>query len=99
MSEQEKKNTCYNTSKGLGRVKHPEIQIKYLAQVHIISVDYAQGIYNLLDEPQFDFSKVKKLAETIFAEAADDWYKEPKFRAKPGSKLVGYPPEIAVYQP
>ncbi|ESU12705.1 hypothetical protein FGSG_06596 [Fusarium graminearum PH-1] len=92
MSDQEKKNTCYNTAKGLGR-------IKYLAQVYIISVDYAQGIYNLLDEPRFEFSKVKKLGETKFAEAADDWYKEPKFRDKPGSKLVGYPPEIAVYQP
>jgi catalase len=27
MSEQEKKNTCYNTAKGLRRVKYPEIQV------------------------------------------------------------------------
>lgn len=93
MSEQEKKNTCYNTAKGLRRVKFPEIQSKYLAQVYNISEDYAQGIYDLLDQPQFEFSKVKELAET-----AQEWYKEPKFRPGPGSKLAGYPPSSAVYQ-
>nr|RBQ91288.1 hypothetical protein FVER53263_05529 [Fusarium verticillioides] len=78
---------------GLHRVKFPEIQSKYLAQVYNISEDYAQGIYDLLDQPQFEFSKVKELAET-----AQEWYKEPKFRPGPGSKLAGYPPSSAVYQ-
>ncbi|KAF5966947.1 catalase [Fusarium coicis] len=55
--------------------------------------NYAQGIYNLLCQPQFEFSKVKELAET-----AQEWYKEPKFRPVPGSKLAGYPPSSAVYQ-
>ncbi|KAL9570780.1 hypothetical protein ACKAV7_005117 [Fusarium commune] len=44
MSEQEKKNTCHNTAKGLRRVKFPKIQSKYLAQVYSILEDYAQGI-------------------------------------------------------
>ncbi|KAG9505281.1 hypothetical protein J7337_002248 [Fusarium musae] len=80
-------------TKGLHRVKFPEIQSEYLAQVYNISEDYAQGIYDLLDQPQFEFSKVKELAET-----AQEWYKEPKFRPGPGSKLAGYPPSSAVYQ-
>ncbi|RBR22663.1 hypothetical protein FVER53590_05529 [Fusarium verticillioides] len=80
-------------TRGLHRVKFPEIQSKYLAQVYNISEDYAQGIYDLLDQPQFEFSKVKELAET-----AQEWYKEPKFRPGPGSKLAGYPPSSAVYQ-
>jgi catalase len=61
--------------------------------VYNISEDYAQGIYDLLDQPQFEFSKVKELAET-----AQEWYKEPKFRPGPDSKLTGYPPSGPVYQ-
>ncbi|KAJ4268849.1 hypothetical protein NW762_002919 [Fusarium torreyae] len=38
-------------------------------------------------------AQVKELAET-----AQEWYKEPKFRPGPDSKLVGYPPAVPVYQ-
>ncbi|RGP75491.1 catalase [Fusarium sporotrichioides] len=44
-------------------------------------------------ETEFEFSKVKESAETTH-----EWYKEPKFRPGPRSKLTGYPPEVAVYQ-
>ncbi|KAI7760416.1 hypothetical protein LZL87_008506 [Fusarium oxysporum] len=83
----------WHEAKGLRRVKFPEIQSKYLAQVYNISEDYAQGIYDHLDQSQFEFSKVNELAET-----AQEWYKEPKFRPGPGSKLSGYPPSSAAYQ-
>ncbi|KAM0339439.1 hypothetical protein ACHAPQ_001699 [Fusarium lateritium] len=61
--------------------------------LNYISEDYAQGIYDLLDQPQFELSKVKELAET-----AQEWFKEPKFRPGPDSKLTGYPPTGPVYQ-
>lgn len=92
MSDEARKNTCYNTAKGLKRVKFPEIQEKYLAQIYNIAPDYAEGVYNGLPEPKFGFEAVKRRAEDAYT-----WYKEPKFRPSAGSKLVGQVPSMEVY--
>jgi catalase len=59
-------------------------QKKYLAQVYNIGPDYAQGIYDMLPSPEFQFSEVEKLAET-----AHEWYKEKKFQPSTANKLMG----------
>lgn len=92
MSESEKENTCYNTAKGLQRVKSQDIQVKYLAQIFNIGTDYAKGVYELLPEPSFKFEDVETTAE-----GAPLWFKEEKFRRSAGSKLVGQVPSISVY--
>ncbi|KAI9688689.1 MAG: hypothetical protein M1822_001046 [Bathelium mastoideum] len=92
MSDQEKKNTLSNTAKLLSKVKYPDIQKKYLAQIYNIAPDYAQGVYDLACKKAFDFSEVPKLAET-----AHEWYKEPKFRPSSGERLTGYMPGRSVY--
>ncbi|KAI6782379.1 uncharacterized protein J7T54_001236 [Emericellopsis cladophorae] len=92
MSEQEMKNTCYNTAKGLRRVQFPEIQYKYLAQIYNIAPDYARGVYDGLTDPQFGFDKVEEMAKT-----AHVWYKEKKFQPSTENKLVGKMPSMPVY--
>ncbi|EQK97700.1 catalase [Ophiocordyceps sinensis CO18] len=92
MSDQEKKNTCKNTAKWLGRVSYSMIKVKYLAQLHNIAPDYAQGVYTLLQEPGFDLSEVEHRAET-----AHEWYKEKMFRPDAEGKPSGYPPSGPVY--
>jgi catalase len=69
-------------------------QQKYLAQCYNISEDYAQGIYNLLPNPDFVFGEVEKLAKEAVL-----FYKEPKFRPSNGEKLVGKVPSVPVYNP
>ncbi|KAH6874549.1 catalase-like domain-containing protein [Thelonectria olida] len=92
MNDEQRKNTCTNTAKYLSLVKHPDIQSKYLAQLHNISSDYAWMIYDLLPKPQFDMAEVEQRAET-----AHEWYKEKKFRPSAGAKLSGYQPSLEVY--
>jgi len=92
MSEQQRKNTCYNTAKLLKNVNYPEIQKKYLAQIYNIAPDYAQGVYELLEKKAFEFDEVPKLAET-----AHEWYKDKKFRPSQGERLTGYAPGFPVY--
>lgn len=67
-------------------------QVKYLAQLHNIAPDYAQGVYTLLQEPGFDHSEVEHRAET-----AHEWYKEKMFRPDAEGKPSGYPPSGPVY--
>ncbi|KAK0384271.1 hypothetical protein NLU13_8359 [Sarocladium strictum] len=95
MSETERNNTCYNTAKGLRRVKFRDIQVKYLAQIYNIGPDYARGVYDQLDQPSFSFDDVETTAE-----GAHLWFKEEKFRPSAGgggSKLVGQVPSVPVY--
>lgn len=92
MNEQQRKNTIKNTGNMLKYVKYPEIQKKYLAQVYNISPDYAQGIYEMLLNPEFEFSEVKKLSED-----AHLWYKERRFRPSAGERLTGYAPSVPIY--
>ncbi|KAJ9164779.1 Heme-dependent catalase [Coniochaeta hoffmannii] len=94
MSPQEKQNTLKNTAKYLKLVKHVQIQQKYLAQLYNISEDYAQGVYQLLPDPDFVFGEVEKLAKEAVL-----FYKEPKFRPSNGEKLVGKVPPQPVYNP
>jgi catalase len=63
-----------------------------LAQIYNIAPEYSQGVYDLLEEKEFDFDEVPKLAET-----AHEWYKQKKFRPSQGEKLTGYAPRGSVY--
>ncbi|XPS68908.1 Catalase [Ascochyta lentis] len=92
MTEEQRKNTIKNTGNMLKFVKYPIIQKKYLAQVHNIAPDYAQGIYDFLPKKEFAFSEVEELAKD-----AHLWYKEKKFRPSGGEKLVGYAPPMPIY--
>ncbi|KAH8726367.1 catalase-like domain-containing protein [Phaeosphaeriaceae sp. PMI808] len=92
MSEQQRKNTIQNTGNMLKFVKYTEIQKKYLAQVYNIGPDYAQGIYQMLSNPDFEFAEVEKLSEE-----AHLWYKERKFRPLAGDRLTGYAPPVPIY--
>lgn len=67
-------------------------QSKYLAQLYNISPDYATGVFELLNETEFDLKEVKSLAET-----AQEWYKEKKFMPSTGEKLMGNVPGMPVY--
>jgi len=92
MNDQQRANTIKNTGNMLKFVKFPVIQKKYLAQVYNIGPDYAQGIYDMLPSPEFKFSEVEELSKT-----AHIWYKEKKFRPSNGEKLMGYAPEVPIY--
>jgi len=92
MTQEQRDHTCGNTARLLRLVKFPEIQKKYLAQVHNISPDYAKGVYDQLNEPQFKMTEVESLAKT-----AQSWYKEEKFKSSNGEKLTGYEPSAPVY--
>ncbi|KAL6872227.1 catalase-like domain-containing protein [Trichoderma longibrachiatum] len=92
MTPQERENTCKNTAKYLSMVKYKNIRSKYLAQLYNISPDYATGVFELLNETEFDLKEVKSLAET-----AQEWYKEKKFMPSTGEKLMGNVPGMPVY--
>ncbi|KAL7952083.1 catalase-like domain-containing protein [Trichoderma barbatum] len=92
MTPQERQNTCKNTAKYLRLVAYKDIKTKYLAQLYNISPDYANGVYELLDEADFDLDEVKGLAQT-----AQEWYKEKKFMPSTGEKLAGNTPSTPVY--
>jgi len=92
MKPQEKQNTLSNTALLLNKVRYPEIQKKYLAQIYNIGVDYSRGVYDLLQEQRFGFEEVEELAKT-----AHEWYKEKKFRPSEGERLVGFAPPGALY--
>jgi catalase len=68
------------------------LQKKYLAQVYNVGTDYAQGIYDMLPNPEFQFAEVEKLAET-----AQEWYKEKKFQPSTENKLRGDAPTAPWY--
>ncbi|TFA99723.1 Catalase [Trichoderma ghanense] len=92
MTSEERQNTCKNTAKYLRMVAYKDIRSKYLAQLYNISADYATGVYELLNETEFDLNEVKNLAET-----AHQWYKEKKFMPSTGEKLMGNVPGMPVY--
>jgi catalase len=56
--------------------------------VYNIGPDYAQGIYNMLPKPEFEFSEVEKLSQD-----AHVWYKERKFQPSTANKLQGDVPQ------
>ncbi|KAH7081433.1 catalase-like domain-containing protein [Paraphoma chrysanthemicola] len=85
-TEEQRKNTIKNTGNMLKFVGYPEIQKKYLAQIHNIGPDLSQGVYDMLPKPEFQFSEVEKLSQD-----AHVWYKEKKFQPSTNNKLQGYP--------
>ncbi|KAL2263963.1 hypothetical protein VTK26DRAFT_3957 [Humicola hyalothermophila] len=92
MTHQQRENTCANTAKYLRTVSVPEIQKKYLAQLHNISPDYSKGVFTRLPNPSFDLNEVQELAKD-----AHLWYKEPAFRPD-GQRLAGDVPPFSVYK-
>ncbi|KAK4246803.1 catalase [Corynascus novoguineensis] len=92
MTPTQHENTCKNTAKYLRYVKYPEIQKKYLAQLYNISPDYAKGVFERLQQPQFDLAEVERIAQD-----AHIWYRNKAFLPSGGEKLVGYPPAQPVY--
>ena len=67
-------------------------QKKYLAQVYNIGPDLAQGIFDMLPNPEFTFADVEKLSQD-----AHVWYKEKKFQPSTTNKLQGYAPTAPWY--
>jgi catalase len=65
---------------------------KYLAQLHNISPDYAEGVYRRLKDPKFTVDEVKELSKD-----AHTWGKERKFMPSTGEKLSGFAPTGPVY--
>ncbi|KAK4173744.1 CATP2 small subunit catalase encoded by the catP2 protein [Triangularia setosa] len=94
MIPQQRENTTQNTAKYLGLVKYSRFRYafepkKYLAQLYNISLDYSEGVFQLLPAPQFDMNEVKSLAENAYT-----WYKEKKFQPLNGKKLTGFIPPV-----
>lgn len=82
----------HNTANMLRFVRFQAIQVGYLAQLYKIEPQYAQTIYNLLPDKEFQFSEVEAKAEG--AECAG---KEAKFRpSSEKERLVGLP-EMNLY--
>jgi catalase len=93
MNDQARARLHSNTARLLCLVEYPEIQVKYLAQVHSIAPEYAKGVYDLLPEKRFDFSQVERQSQT--AERAG---KENKFIHSLNTDiLLGTAPATAVY--
>ncbi|PUU79166.1 catalase [Tuber borchii] len=94
MSKEARADLHDNTAALLKLVEYPNIQIRYLAQCYCINPEYAQAIYNLLPKPEFDFRKVRKIAED-----APSFGKERKFMPfGENHRLVGNPATIPTYQ-
>jgi catalase len=60
--------------------------------VYNIGPDYAQGIFDMLPNPEFTFAQVEELAQD-----AHVWYKEKKFQPATQNKLQGYAPTAPWY--
>lgn len=73
MTHKARQHLHHNTASELRLVKS-DIQKRYLMQCYAIHPDYAQGIYDLLPQKEFDFSAVK-----ITADEACKVGKEKKF--------------------
>lgn len=69
-----------------------QIQKKYLAQLYNVSPDYAKGVFERLQQPQFDLTEVERLAQEAYT-----WYRNKAFLPSGGEKLMGYPPAQPVY--
>ncbi|KAF2198371.1 heme-dependent catalase [Delitschia confertaspora ATCC 74209] len=92
MTAQERGNTIHNIAALLSKVRHSEIQKKYLAQVYNIAPELSSGVFDLLPKKDFDMEEVKKLSEE-----AHLWSKEKKFRPSQGEMLTGFAPPAPVY--
>ncbi|KAH7308313.1 putative vegetative catalase [Rhexocercosporidium sp. MPI-PUGE-AT-0058] len=99
MTDSQRHNLHTNTAELLRRVDSKVIKVGYLAQLWNIDPDYARAIYDLLPEVAksgaegFEFVDVQNKAKG--AELAG---KEAKFRpSMPQERLVGFAPEIGVY--
>ncbi|PVH69568.1 putative vegetative catalase [Cadophora sp. DSE1049] len=99
MTDSQRHNLHTNTAELLRRVDSKVIKVGYLAQLWNIDPHYARAIYDLLPEVAksgaegFEFVDVQNKAKG--AELAG---KEAKFRpSMPQERLVGFAPEIGVY--
>ncbi|KAL2166852.1 hypothetical protein VTG60DRAFT_2087 [Thermothelomyces hinnuleus] len=92
MTPGQRENTCKNTAKYLRYVKYPEIQKKYLAQLHNIPPDYAKGVFERLSQPQFDLAEVEQLAQD-----AHTWYRNKAFPPERRGGADGAVPKAEQY--
>lgn len=92
MDDRARKHTHQNTAYTLAFVRHPKIQVKYLAQVYNIAPEYARAVYDLLPKQEFAFEEVEEGAK-----GAEKAYKEPKFRPGEHDRLVGFAPANPIY--
>lgn len=93
MDDKARRHLHSNTACLLKMVEYPEIQVKYLAQLHGIAAEYAKGVYDLLPEKKFDFKEVEARAR-----GGERVAKEPKFAPSvPTDKLAGLMPSAPVY--
>lgn len=92
MNDEARKHVHYNTARLLKQVDYPEIQMKYLAQLHAIDVEYAKGVFNSLPVKKFDFKMIKQRAQKASQEG-----KVPKFIPKAPSEKLGMVVPTPVY--
>lgn len=95
MTQQQRDHLHQNTATMLARVDAKLIKVRYLAQLWNIDAQYAKAIYELLPEraKDFEFVEVQNAAK-----GAQLLGKEAKFRPSlPNEKLVGFAPDMAVY--
>ncbi|PCG88389.1 Catalase, mono-functional, heme-containing [Penicillium occitanis (nom. inval.)] len=93
MTQQAREHLHANTARLLKLVDYPQIQLKYLAQLYRIDPAYAEGVYNLLPEKEFDIAKVQAAAE-----GAEFAGKGQKFRPSADTDiLMGSVPSVPVY--
>ncbi|KAK0752858.1 catalase-like domain-containing protein [Schizothecium vesticola] len=89
-------NTFHNTAKYVGYVEYPEIQLpqqkKYLAQLHNISPDYAEGVYRRLKEPKFSLDKVQSMSKDALL-----WGHNKKFMPSMNKRLAGFGLSAPIY--
>lgn len=57
MTQQAREHLHANTARLLKLVEYSQILLKYLAELYRIDPAYAEGVYNLLPEKEFDTSK------------------------------------------
>ncbi len=93
MDDAKRKNLHSNTANMLKMVRHSKIKTAYLAQIYNIDPKYAESVYALLPEKDFEFGEVEKLAKD--AQFAG---KAKKFRpSNPTDRLVGMVPNMGIY--
>jgi catalase len=97
MSDGQRHNLHYNTANLLRFVRFKIIKVGYLAQLWNIAPSYARAVYDMLPEDAktgdegFEFAEVQTRAK-----GAETAGKEVKFRPA-DERLVGFPPEMDVY--
>jgi len=60
MDDEARDHLHKNTARLLQKFEYPEIQIRYLAQLYRVAIQYAEGVFDLLPEKKFSFGQVEE---------------------------------------